>query len=256
MLAKRSEKRTRVDDLHETLRADILAGHLTPGQRLKFPELCARHEVSVSVVREALTRLVEQGLVRSEAHQGFAVVQLSLEDLLELTAARIELEVIVMRRALIDGDVSWESTLLAAHHTLHRTPLLTEDGSRISDQWAVAHAEFHEALLDGCKNIRLRSIASSLRDSAEPYRRWSVSIGDGPERAVPSEHQGILEAALARDADLAGERLTAHILGTTNLLVEGVRHHAASTERDEVERDEVERDEVERDDNLQPALET
>src|SRR5580704_10239777 len=97
MLPKRTEKRTRVDDLHMTLRADILAGRLPPGRRLKFPELCALHGVSVGVVREALTRLAEQGLVRSEAHQGFEVVALSLEDLVELTAARIELEGIVAR---------------------------------------------------------------------------------------------------------------------------------------------------------------
>lgn len=66
-------KRTRTDDVHARLRADILSGRLLPGQRLKFPDLAARYEASVGVIREALIRLAERGLVRSEAHLGFQV---------------------------------------------------------------------------------------------------------------------------------------------------------------------------------------
>lgn len=221
-MSRPAAKQTRTDHLYKVLRADILAGRLLPGQRLKFPELCSQHSLSVSVVRETLTRLAEQGLVHAEAHQGFRVVSLSLEDLHELTTARLELEGLVLRRAVVDGDVSWEASVLAAHHTLERTPVLAEDdASRISDQWAIAHAAFHQALLNGCANDRLRSIALSLRDSAELYRRWSVPLGKRPDRDLPAEHRGLLEAAIAHDAELAAERLAAHILRTTELLTSG-----------------------------------
>ena len=57
-MAKTASGGTRADDVQEHLRADILGGRRTPGERLKFPELCEQHEVSASVIREALTRLV------------------------------------------------------------------------------------------------------------------------------------------------------------------------------------------------------
>ncbi|MEU6578701.1 GntR family transcriptional regulator [Streptomyces sp. NPDC046805] len=63
-------KQTLSDDIRARLRADILSGRLLPGSRLKFPVLSARYDVSVSVLREALVRLAEQGLVQSEPHQG------------------------------------------------------------------------------------------------------------------------------------------------------------------------------------------
>ena len=218
------KKKTLTDQLHSQLRGDILAGRLKPGQRLKFPDLCEQYGVSVGVVREALTRLSERGFVSSEAHQGFAVVELSMQDLNDLTMARLELEGLVLRLAIADGDLSWEASLIAAHHTLEHTPFLDDnDGSRISDAWSVAHAGFHEALLNGCANERLRSIAFSLRDSAELYRRWSLPFGSRPQRDLGAEHHGVLEATLAHDENLAVERLQGHIMLTTDLLAKGGR---------------------------------
>ena len=62
-------------------------------------------------------------------------------------------------------------------------------------------------------------MASSLRDSAELYRRWSKRLGDDAGRDIPSEHREILAAVLDRDADQAVALLTAHIGRTTNVLV-------------------------------------
>jgi DNA-binding GntR family transcriptional regulator len=204
------------------LRADILAGRLKPGERLTFAELCARYEASVGVVREALTRLTEQGLAQAEPQQGFRVTTLSAEDLRVLTEARINIETLTLKFAVQAADVSWESKVLAAHHTLSRTPQ-TEPGDphRISDEWASAHSTFHETMLDGCPNVRLKGIAASLRDSAELYRRWSVAIGEGP-RDIGLEHRELLEAVLKRDEDLAIRRLTSHISHTTQLILDAI----------------------------------
>src|SRR5689334_18611244 len=156
-MTTKQRRTTRTDEVHAWLRADILAGRRRPGTRLKFPELCAQFDASVGVIREALTRLEEQGLVHSEAHQGFEVIRLSLEDLNSLTDARVELEGLVLRRAVREGDIAWEGAVVSAHHVLERTALLEEAGpSRVSDTWAAAHAAFHETLLSGCANGRLR----------------------------------------------------------------------------------------------------
>ncbi|MGW0043667.1 GntR family transcriptional regulator [Rhodococcus sp. NPDC003348] len=208
---------TRAGAVYEQIRADIMRGRLQPGQRLRFVELTEKYSVSQSVVREALTRLAEQGLAISLPQQGFRVVTLSLMDLDELTEARRELESLVFRRAVERGDVHWESAVVAAHHLLAATPPATPDGEA-NPEWDDAHERFHRALLDGCGNSRLLEVALSLRESAALYRHWSGHLGDDPGRDVAAEHRGLVDAALARDADLAAERLATHIERTSAAL--------------------------------------
>ncbi|MHB1931057.1 MAG: GntR family transcriptional regulator [Acidimicrobiales bacterium] len=210
----------KAERVYGQLRADVLAGRHLPGQRLRYAELCERYETSMGVLREGLLRLAEQGLVRGEPQHGFQVVNLSADDLLDLTQARCELETLTLRHAIADGDVEWESRLIAAHHRLRRAPQLDpEDPERLSDAWVTAHAEFHNALLDGCANQRLKSLAASLRDSAELYRRWSVPLGHGTDRDIGAEHASILAAVLARDTDQAVLHLSCHVARTTEILL-------------------------------------
>ncbi len=213
--------RTKAERVYEVLRADILAGRLQPGSRLRYAELCDRYETSTGVLREAMLRLSEQGLVKGEPQQGFQVVDLSIEDLRDLTGARVVLESLALRSALDDGDIEWESRILASHHRLSRTAQYdADDPDRLSDEWVAEHAEFHRALLDGCTNRRIKEIASSLRDSAELYRRWSLPLGKGADRDVAAEHDQLLQAVLDRDTDRAVQSLTNHITATSNILLD------------------------------------
>ena len=213
---------TRTQGVYGRLRADILGGRLVPGQRLKFPELSQRYETSVGAAREALTRLAAAGLVRTQAHHGYTVTPLSHEDLADLTQARVEIESLVLRLSVLHGDMRWEAQTVAAHHVLERTPFLAHDGAdHPSDEWSAAHAAFHQTLLAGCRNRRLLATAQALREEAELYLQWSVSFGQEPDRDLPGEHRALLEAATARDADLAAERLRDHIAHTAQLLIHG-----------------------------------
>ncbi|OLT45939.1 hypothetical protein BJF85_18390 [Saccharomonospora sp. CUA-673] len=216
--------RTKADALFTRLRGDILTGALQPGQRLRYGQLCEHYGTSMGVLRETLVRLAELGLVRGEQQQGFQVTPLSAADLRELTDTREEIEGLAVRRAITDGDVTWESELLAAHHRLERTPVTGGDGEaadppQVSEDWAEAHACFHHTLLDGCDNRRLKTYAASLRDAAEVYRRWAFTVGHDQDRDIAAEHAAILEAALQRDADLAVALLRAHIRRTTTTLL-------------------------------------
>jgi len=211
---------TRGETAFLDLRRDILSGSLLPGQRLQFSELSARYTTSVGALREALSRLAEQGLVISEPQQGFRVVPVSPDDLRDLTAARVEIETMALRRALATGDLAWEARLVAAHHILYGTPQLSgEDARRVTDDWTDAHRHFHEVLLEACDIRRLREIAASLRDAAELYRRWSRYLRSEQDRDIAGEHEDLLRAALARDADRAIALLTQHIEYTTNAVL-------------------------------------
>jgi len=214
---------TKSERVFEGIRADIYAGRLPPGSKLRYAELCERYGASTGILREALQRLREQGLVTGETNVGFQVMELSEQDLRDLTASRLVLEGLALRSAIANGGVEWESDVLAAHHRLARTDAFDHaDPLRLSDEWVVEHAAFHQALIEGCSNRRLKDLAASLRGAAELYRRWSVPLGNlAHQRDIAAEHAALAAAVVARDVELAVQLLTKHISRTTDLLLQG-----------------------------------
>lgn len=214
--------RTRVDAVYIQVRADILAGRLHPGDKLPLADLTQRYGSKMGTVREALLKLAsEEDLVIAEPQVGFRVRPISTGDLEELTEARQVMEAEVFRISIEQGDLEWESRVIASHHRLTRVPQMDpEDPARISDDWAYAHATFHETLLSGCTNARLRQVALSWRAAAELYRRWSVTTPH-QGRDIAAEHQALCDAAVAREVDRGVELLRAHISTTTQALLSG-----------------------------------
>src|SRR6476619_43700 len=111
---------TRSGEVYEALHADILNSRFEPGSKLKIANLGTRFGVSLSVVREALTRLGEQGLVVANPQRGFSVVELSVNDLDDLTNVRTQIESMALRDSVVHGGVAWEAQVVAAHHRLER----------------------------------------------------------------------------------------------------------------------------------------
>jgi DNA-binding GntR family transcriptional regulator len=217
-MARPTPKPTRAAIIAADIREDILSGRLLPGERLVFPELCRRYDASVGAIREALVSLVSGGLVISEAHQGYEVTMLSHDELLELSAARLWVEPLILRDSIECGDLDWEGRVVNAHHIMSRTPLEEPGGGGRNPAWAAAHEAFHASLFTGSTNRRMLAIVAGFAEEAALYRRWSVPLE--VHRDVEGEHRGIMDAALARDADLAAERLCGHISLTTKLLIE------------------------------------
>jgi len=209
---------TLAESVYLRLRGELQQGDLAPGSKLRINEIAARYAVSPSVLREALARLAAQGLVVAIPQRGFAVVELSIADLEDLTRARRLIETTALRESIADGDLAWESTVLATHHRLTRTPMNTPDG-HVNPEWADAHIDFHHVLLAGGRSRRLTDIADNLRDCSNLYQHWSRELAHDTQRDVAAEHQEIADLTLARDADGAADALARHIERTTQALV-------------------------------------
>ncbi|MFX6118532.1 hypothetical protein ABTE85_19950, partial [Acinetobacter baumannii] len=83
--------------------------------------------------------MTAEGLVVAEAQRGFNVAPVSQDDLIDLTSTRIELELACLKRALEQGDVEWETGIVAAYHRLSRTPERVKgDPMAVSEDWAAA----------------------------------------------------------------------------------------------------------------------
>jgi DNA-binding GntR family transcriptional regulator len=207
-------------DAYARLRADILACRLRPGEPVRINRVADGLEMSAAVVREALTRLAAEGLVTAEAQRGFHVPSLSARALVDITEARIDIECLCLSYAITRGDLEWETRIVAAHHRLARQPERSaDDGNVLEQSWAAAHAEFHVSLISACCNPWLLGTRDQLFAQSERYRRLSVAL-QGHSRDLPSEHHALMDATLARDKDLAGDRMRAHLSLTAEILLE------------------------------------
>ena len=223
-----STSRTMASSLASSLRSDIIRGQLPPGSRLPIKDLCERYDVSAIPMREALSRLATSGFVVAEDQRGFRVADVSPEELADITETRIHVECEALRRSILHGGLDWEEKLAGAHHRLSRLPMLAEGRAGVSEDWDRAHVAFHSALIGGCGSKWLLTLAELLRDQTARYRHLSVAgqqpapkggKRSGPARDVPAEHQQIVEAALARDAQRACALLAEHFKTTTQLVL-------------------------------------
>jgi DNA-binding GntR family transcriptional regulator len=235
-MAEQSGPRSLSRAVFAEIRADIVAGTYLPGSKLSPREIATKSNVSLSVVREALTRLAEQGLVVAEPQLGFSVVSLDLEDARDLNRVRILIESAAIKDAVEHADVEYEARVLASHHRLTRTPQWGDATTHtISEAWAQAHTQFHSALLSACTSPRLIDLAAGMRETAELYRRWSGRFTTrGAQRDVAGEHLALMQAALDRDADRAAVLAGEHIDRTTEVLTDYAEQHADEARGDEV----------------------
>lgn len=211
---------------YQVIRDHIITGIHPPGKKLKIQDLALELQVSPSAVREALSRLVPEQLVISRDQRGFVAAPLSIADLEDLTDLRCEIETIAIRRSVEQGDIEWETRVVAAGHRLRSLPKPRSGRSPGAAEWIAAHSDYHAALVSGCGSRRLMALHAQLYEQSERYRMLSAFAES--DRDVDGEHRRLVELALARDADGLIASLVDHIRHTTALIVEAARNNAFS----------------------------
>jgi DNA-binding GntR family transcriptional regulator len=215
--------RTLASAIYARLRADILSCRCRPGEKLLIGPLGRRFNVSIASVREALSRLVADGLVVAEDQRGFRVSSVSLADLRDVTGTRIELECLALRRSIAQGDAAWIKTVEGAWQALESVPRqMPEDGRRHHEMWSLMHGRFHSALVSACGLDWLLRFRATLYEQSERYRRLGLTVTHAT-RDTEGEHRGLFEATIRRDADTAAALLSEHFQRTANSIAEAYR---------------------------------
>lgn len=205
------------------LRSRIIQGDLAPMEKLKIARLATEMAISSSAVREALSRLASDRLVEARDQQGFRVAAISLDELEDLTATRIDIEAIALTRSIALGDRHWEAQVRAAHAAISAHT----GNPRTPEGWAL-HEDFHDALLAACGNRSLLRVRDSLYELTERYRNIGIRYAIQP-RPVADEHNRIVEAVLARDTDRAVAALACHLRKTAELVRDAIEEMSVVT---------------------------
>lgn len=191
------------------LRERITSGEIAPGEKLRLDELRASFGVSLSPLREALSRLCAEGFVAMEDQRGYRVVPVSRHNLVEVTRLRCEFECLALREAIRLGDDHWEGEIIASLYRLNKIERLQIGGPRM-EQWEAAHRKLHQQLLSACGMPLLLQFCTTLHDLSDRYRR--LFLDNHPiDRDVPQEHHDICHATVERRADEACALLRSHI---------------------------------------------
>ncbi|MBT2326250.1 FCD domain-containing protein [Variovorax paradoxus] len=199
------------------MRSDVLDGHLQPGRKLLMHELRQRYASGASPLREALSRLATEGLVVHNEQRGFAVADVSAEQLRDLVRTRIAIESTALAQAFANRATDWEEALVLAFHRLSRAPRsLHEDRYEENPQWERLHRAFHFALLQGCGSTLLLGFCEQLYDQAYRYRQLAARSAH-KRRSELDEHRAIFDAVMARRLDEAQRLLSEHYERTARL---------------------------------------
>lgn len=208
--------RTRADEALIRLRQDIISGRFQAGEKLKPEVLEADYGIGRNPVREALSRLAVEGLVRGEGQRGFQVAPLSQGELLDVADLRQRFSTMALARSIEFGDEDWEAKVVAAFHRMSRMEKdLVGDPASYADEWEQRNRAFHTALESACRSPWLLHFCEILYEQSERYRRTLVRYPK-LRPSIHEEHKAILEASLARRADEACRLLSEHILKGAN----------------------------------------
>jgi DNA-binding GntR family transcriptional regulator len=195
---------SRSQRVHTTLKGFIRDGVLEPGQRVREAEIAEKLGVSRTPVREAINRLLSEGLLALTPIRGFAVAELDKQQVLEIYAVREFLEGAAARFAAQHAS-PLEIASLREMAEVSRT--IPEDDPA---EHARMNKQFHAMISEASHNRYLQPALTRLADSLALVRGTTFEL-EGRVEAVYREHLAILDAMEARDPDRAEAAARDHI---------------------------------------------
>lgn len=194
----------------QALRSAIIDGDLTEGEPLRQDEIARLFNTSRIPVREAISRLQEHGLVKTQRYKGAVVAGLSAEEAAEIFDFRTLIEPEIVRdavRRMTPADLA-EAERCCAAFSASDTPM----------DWGNLNRAYHAALYRPSQLGYFMDVAQSAMDRVERYIRAQLVMSDGMGRAG-EEHEEILNAFRRVDAEAAAELTRHHIQGAKDSLL-------------------------------------
>ena len=197
-------KRTSADAIVEQLTREISNGKLRQGTRLEEQALADRLGVSRTPIREALRQLATLGLVKPRGRRGYAVTEVTIEELSQMFESMGELEALCARLAAQRMSLFERKALEDAHLKCYAAVQRQDTEDYIRNNEA-----FHLIIYKGTHNKYIEEIATSFRHRTAPFR--DVQFLDNDRlRASHAAHAKIVEAINHVHPDKAFFDMQAH----------------------------------------------
>jgi DNA-binding GntR family transcriptional regulator len=196
----------RSEQLRDAIEEMIAVGKFAPGQHLDETELATAFGVSRTPVRETLIQLASMGLVVIRPRRGAVVAELGPQELVERFEVMSELEAVISRLAARRMTAAEQEALCDAHAACSGSVEAND-----AQEYFVRNEAFHEAIYAGSHNLFLAGQARALYRRLRPYRRLQLRVRDRVRNSY-GEHEGLVRAILAGDAELAARLAREHVM--------------------------------------------
>ena len=206
-------RRSRADEVYAQLKRDIGDFKLLPGDRFTENEISERLKLSRTPVRQALTRLQQEGLVEVLFRSGWRVLPFDFEQFEQLYDLRMVLETTAVHRLCEDASglahpPRIDRALLDELFAIWLVPVAQRSTNTV--QVGALDEAFHCALVQAAGNKEMTRVHRDLTDRIRIIRRLDFTQ-QARIAATYEEHGKILEAVRARRGDQAALLLRAHI---------------------------------------------
>lgn len=204
--------------VYDFLAEQILLGELRAGDRVSELRVAGETGVSRSPVREAIGVMRSEGILEQTPGHGARVREASEQELRDAFDVRRALEAeaaaAMARRGASQASLARVqivcdriATLLKESHATDDQALDPETVGAIVE----ADTEFHDLLLAGAGNARVRKIVLDTRMMIHASRRRGLHLTMGEATAMFAAHDVILRAIIAREPERARELMLQHI---------------------------------------------
>jgi GntR family transcriptional regulator, rspAB operon transcriptional repressor len=218
---KRSKTKTRAIEnlsarVYNQIKNLILCNEIMPGQKLHHQQLSERLGVSRTPVREALTRLVQEGYVSFLPNRGFTCKEIRMQEAEELYELREALEAFAVEKAIANLTDTALARLRAKMNSYGR-----DVQNRFTRERLVFDQDVHLAIAALSGNETLMSTLNHVFERIVLKRRTDGLYDPARGLAAHQEHLRVLEAIERRDPDEAVAILRSHIqAGKKNVMAD------------------------------------
>jgi DNA-binding GntR family transcriptional regulator len=196
-------------DAYAALHAAIVAGELSPGERLIEEELAERLGLSRGAVRGAILRLGHEGLVVRERNRGARVRRFTPAEAIEILEARAALESLAAGYAAMRRTEDEARELRGILADMAR---LLDEGELLSI--SERNAVLHRRILEISRHAVARDICSRLHSQMVRFQFRTVLAPGRPPKSL-AEHDRIVSAIVAHDRAGAEQAMRDHLTNVT-----------------------------------------
>jgi DNA-binding GntR family transcriptional regulator len=197
--------KTLAESVADALAEEIIRRQLAPGARLDEASLAARFGVSRSPVRDALRLLAGTRLVDHRPRRGFCVAIVDQEELKDLFEAAGELEALCAKLCALRAGAAERKRIEIVHQSASAAATAGDTGT-----YATLNEQLHQLIYAGARNRSLAELALNMRRRLAPFRARIFFSADNRMQGSNVEHDAIVRAILARDAEAAAHAMLDH----------------------------------------------
>jgi DNA-binding GntR family transcriptional regulator len=213
---KKEQAQSQGEVAYAELKRRIIHCELEPGEHMTEAQLVGETGIGKTPIREALTRLIQEGLAHSIPGHGYEVTPITLGDVQDLFSFRLIVEPAAAQLAaghVVATDLRRLDELCATHYFIGDT----ESEAR----YLHANYVFHTTIADSSGNHRLASAVRSVLDESERLFHLSAVLKNRSDEVI-HEHKDLIDALIAGDGETARRMALTHITASQRLVLEAL----------------------------------